>query len=559
MARHTLLLLGCCFLLGCGQAEPEGRERPNILLIIADDVGMAELGAFGGEIPTPHLDALAYGGIRLSAFHMASACSPTRAMLFSGVDSHLAGLGNMAEEMAPNQKGQPGYEGHMNLRVAALPALLRDAGYRTYFSGKWHLGDTPQTVPSARGFDRAFSLLSGGAHHYADMKPAYAPTPDAKAPFMEDGVWLTALPENYLYSSQFLVDKLIEYLDDGEETRRDAPFFAVLSFMAPHWPLQAPDGAVRRHRGKYGQGYEVVARERHARQMQLGIIPPGTPMTQMPPKGRPWRQLTPKQRRFEIRAMEIYAAMIAEMDHHTGRLLAHLRGIGKFDDTVVIFISDNGAEGHDLEETWPADLFPEIRAVIDASHDFSYENMGKPNSYTFYGPNWAWAGAPALRGHKGFFNEGGMRSPAFVYQQGRFAQGRVHPGQFHITDLAPTILEIAGIAHPGTSYRGRKVFPLRGRSMLPYLEAQEPTLPGVRLEIGELMGKRYVMRYPWKILHQPPPHGTGDWQLFHLQRDLAESTDLAAEHPELVRELVDEWDTYVADKGVILPDWVSGY
>ena len=564
MTNLRLFLCACILSAGCDTVELNSRDgasdRPNVLLIVADDLGMAELGAFGGEIPTPNLNALATQGVRLSAFHAAPVCSTSRAMLLTGSHSHLAGLGNMAEEMAPNQKDQPGYEGHLNDRVVTVATLLRDDGYRTYYSGKWHLGTTPETGPRARGFERAFSLLSGGAHHFSDMRPAYAPSPEIKAPFMEDGKRLQKLPENYSYSSQFLVDKLIEYLSGDRPSERDeeAPFFAMLSFMAPHWPLQAPEDSVRQYRGKYDQGYEVVARERLARQVALGIVPPGSDLASMPPKGAPWEALSDRERRVQARAMEIYAAMVSDMDYHTGRLIEHLKSTGAFDNTVVIFISDNGAEGHDLDQTWPAELFPDIRATIDATHDFSYENMGKLNSYTMYGPGWAWAAAPALRGHKGFVFEGGIRVPAFFYDPQRFAQGQVQTGNFHILDVTPTILEIAGVQHPGQQHSGRELAPVAGKTMMPYLQSAS-SRPEGDVEIGEVLGKRYVLRYPWKIVHQPPPDGNGQWQLFNLQDDLAESRDLAARHPELIRDLKALWLAYAEQNRVILPDWVSGY
>lgn len=555
--RIRLALLLCCLGAVAGCERRQGDERPNILLLIADDVGMAELGAFGGEIPTPNLDALAMEGVRLAAFHTAPTCSPSRAMLFTGVSSHRAGFGNMAEEMAPNQQGRPGYRGELEARTVTLSSLLQDAGYRNYFSGKWHLGSSPDTVPGSRGFARAFSLLSGGAHHYRDMRPAYAPTPDARAPFMEDGELLQALPENYDYSTQFLVDKLIAYL--GETDGDERPFFAVLSFMAPHWPLQAPDAAVAMHRGNYDRGHEVLAEARLAGQLRLGLVPEDARLAPLPPGGRHWRELSPEEQRIEARAMEIYAAMVEQLDRHTGRLLEYLKRNGQLADTLVLFVSDNGPEGHDLDETWPAALFPDIRRTIDETHDFSYENMGRPGSYTLYGPNWAWAGSPALRGHKGFVTEGGIRAPAFIRWKGRLPAGAVYSGRVHITDLAPTILEAAGLTHPGNRHEGRDIEPMSGRSLLPYLHLDAARQLPDRVEVGEVMGKRYVMHYPWKAVHQPPPAGAGRWQLYNLQQDLAEIADLAARHPDRLAELEGHWRAYAVQNGVILPDRVSGY
>ncbi len=532
-------------------------RHPNILLIVADDMGQADLGSFGGEIATPNLDRLAHAGVRFSDFHAAPACSPSRAMLLTGVDAHRTGLGNLAEELAPNQKGQSGYEGELNDRVVTLATRLRDAGYRTFMTGKWHLGATPGSVPAARGFDRSFLLATGGASHFADMRPAYAPTPRAKASYWEDGNRLDALPASFHYSSQFYVDRLIEYLDAERGPR--APFFAYLAFSAPHWPLQAPDAAIARQAGRYDEGYDALAARRLARQKQLGIVPAAARLAGPAPRSRPWNSLGSSERRTAARAMEVYAAMVEELDHHTGRLLAFLEDRGLLDDTLVVFLSDNGAEGHDLDETWPAALFPEIRATIEATHDFSYERMGRPGSYTLYGPDWARAGAPALRLYKGFPAEGGIRVAAFMYYPRALPRARLVDDAVSIRDIAPTLLEFAGVPWQGAGYGGDPdIEPITGRSLLPLLRGQVRALPP-RASGVELMGKYAIRAGSWKLVHMPKPHGNGGWQLYDLATDLAESHDLARERPDKVAELRAHWEAYARDNHVILPDWVSGY
>ena len=538
-------------------------DRPNILLIIADDLGFAELGAFGGEIATPHLDALAQAGVRFTRFHAAPVCSPSRAMLFSGADSHQVGLGNMAEELAPNQKGQPGYEGHLNERALSVAERLRDAGYHTYLTGKWHLGMSAEHSPTARGFERSFAMLAGGAHHFSDMQPAYSPDPDGIAPFREDGRMLDRLPEGYRYSSQFFVDRMMEYL---EADRRDArPFFAVLSFMAPHWPIQAPADARERYRGRYDAGYEALAQRRLGRQQAMGLVGRRSVLAPLAPGVPPWAALDAPQRRSQARAMELYAAMVERMDHHSGRLLDYLRARKLLDHTLVVFLSDNGAEGHDLDQTWPREIFPAIREVIDTRHDFSYDNMGAPNSYVLYGGGWARAGAPAFRLYKGFVTEGGIRVPAFMRYPGVIPKGLIHDGRFHITDIAPTLLSVAGLgpradASSGAGSRDASHAPISGQDMLPYIRSPSATPASpARVEVHEVLGKRYVMDYPWKIVHQPPPFGKGRWALYNLAQDVAELHDLASEHPERLRELVAHWRSYARANKVILPNELSGY
>ncbi|SDS92737.1 arylsulfatase [Pseudomonas oryzae] len=536
------------------QAASTDPARPNILLIVADDMGHADLGSFGGEIDTPNLDSLAASGVRMSNFQAAPACSPTRAALLTGVDPHLAGLGNMAEELAPNQEGKPGYEGHLNERVVTVASLLRDAGYNTYLSGKWHLGKSEDTGPDDRGFERSFTLLSGGASHWPDMRPAYAPTPDAKAPYAEDGKLLDKLPERFKYSSQFYADQMIDYIAADKDSGK--PFFGMLSFTAPHWPLQAPDEAIAKYRGRYDAGYDALFAQRLQKQKELGLIPADAEGAARPPKGRAWDSLTPEQKQVEARAMEVYAAMIDQMDAHTGRVFDYLKKNGLYDNTVVVFISDNGAEGHDLDETWPAELFPQIRKVVDETHDFSYAQMGRPGSYTLYGPNWGRVSAPALSLHKGFATEGGTRTAGILRIPGVTRSGQVVRELVTVKDFAPTLLELAGVRHPGNSYRGRAVEPMSGVSILPLLKGEKVA---ERVHGGELFGKRFVRQGDWKLVHMPKPWGSGDWQLFNLRSDLAERHDLSGKHPEKLAELQQLWAQYARDNNVILPDQVSGY
>ncbi len=578
-----MIRVSCAILLACLAAcsgeqpgtsvEPAAAPtRPNFLLILVDDMGYSDIGSFGGEIATPNLDRLAYDGIRFSNFHAASTCSPTRSMLFTGVDSHRAGLGNMFEELAPNQKGKPGYEGYLNDRVVSLPTLLKDSGYRTYMTGKWHLGSGVGKGPAYQGFERSFALDSGGASHYADMRPAYAPSPDVKANYSEDGVKLDTLPQGFEYSSQYYVDRMIGYLEDHGDSEQ--PFFAYLSFTAPHWPLQAPDEAIARHKGRYDDGYDALAATRLQRLKDLGLVPENAVRSGRSPKEQPWDELSEAQQKTEIRAMEIYAAMIEEVDRHTGRLIEHLEATGVADNTVIIFMSDNGPEGHDLDETWPMEAYPDIRRTIDASHDFSYEAMGRPGSYVLYGPNWANAGSPAYRLHKAFPTEGGTRVAAFVYdptQNARLTDARdsaQDPMQdarrsivddfVYVTDVTPTILEYAGVAHPGTEYQGRPIEPAKGKSFMPLLRG-EPGSDEPRVTGAELFGKRVVRSGPWKLVHMPEPYGNNEWQLFNVAEDLGESNDLSTDYPDRVEELKAHWEAYARDNNVIIPDWVSGY
>lgn len=553
-AKLRLTLGTALATLGLAAAAQAEGDRPNILLIVADDMGMADLGSFGGEIPTPNLDRIAEGGARLTNFHASAVCSPTRAMLLTGVDNHLAGLGNMAEEMAPNQEGQPGYEGRLNDRVVTIASVLGEAGYDTFMTGKWHLGAVEGSRPFERGFDRSFAMLSGGASHFADMRPAYSPDPEGKAPYMEDDRTLTELPAEFDYSSQFFVDRMIDYIGEADG---DRPFFAYLAFTAPHWPLQAPAATIEKYRGRYDAGYDALFAERLDRQKRLGIVPETATGGRPPLKYVPWAELPEAERRTQSRAMEIYAAMVDEMDANTGRLIDALEASGELDDTVIVFLSDNGPEGHDLDETWPRDLFPEIRRNVEERHDFSYENMGAERSYVLYGPGWARAASPALSLFKGFPTEGGTRVPAFLSFEGIEA-GRISDRYTSVNDIAPTLLELAGVAIPDGSFRGRPVETMRGTSLLRSL-ASDTADESPAADAGEILGKSYVRDGAWKALRMSEPYGTGAWQLFNLTDDLGETNDLAAAHPDTLSALVSRWDDYATQVGVVMPNWASGY
>lgn len=556
----TIGLLSSLFVSSCStlnlyekQSEP---DTPNILLIVVDDMGTADLGIFGGEISTPNLDNLAKSGVIFTNFHTSPVCSATRAMLLTGVDNHLSGFGNMAEERSFNQKGKPGYEGELNDRVITLATILHEQGYRTYISGKWHLGMSEKSSPTARGFDRSFAMLAGGASHYSDMRPAYHPDPDGVAPYRQDGKMLKSLPEEFEYSTQFYTDKMIEYIG---ETDSNSPFFAYLAYTAPHWPLQAPERTVKKYKGTYEEGYKETLKRRLARQKQLGIVPDTARPNPPTIKSAEWDSLSNEDKLKQIRTMEIYAAMVDEIDQHVGRMIQFLVDQDLLENTIIIFLSDNGAEGHDLDETWPADMFPSIRHNIDTRHDFSYENMGKPNSYVLYGPDWARSGNPAFRLHKGFPTEGGTRVPAFITYPKHFKSRKIDH-YVSVLDLMPTLLEHLNISHPSQTSMSSVLQPISGVSVLSSLRGRKSqTKDKDRIVVGEILGKYFVRKGDWKLVYIPSPYGPSRWELFNLSEDLAETNDLSDIMPEKVAELEREWADYVKLNNVILPDWVSGY
>jgi arylsulfatase A-like enzyme len=521
--------------------------RPNFLVIVADDLGFSDIGAFGGEINTPNLDRLAYAGLRFTDFHSAPACSPTRAMLLTGTDHHVAGIGTMLEVGLPGFQGAPGYEGYLNDRVAALPELLRDAGYLTLMSGKWHLGHTLDRSPAARGFERSFALLPAGASHYGGAAAGgFSPVPTL---YTEDDQFVSVGDD--FYSSDFYTDKLLQYF--GERAADDdRPFFAYLPFQAPHWPLQAPDESIAPYRGRYDAGPDELRDARLEALKSLGLCPPDVVPHPVVADGAPeWADMTDDQRALSARSMEVYAGMVDRMDQNIGRVIDYLAGTGELDNTVVIFMSDNGAEGA-IVEAMPL-RGAEIAAQIEKHCDNSLDNLGRPSSFIWYGPRWAQAATAPSRLHKAFTTEGGIRVVGFITWPGFTRQQEIGTAFATVMDIAPTLLELAGAAHPGETYRGHAVEPIRGRSLVQYLSGDADAVHDAETGTGwELFGRRAIRQGDWKAVHLPPPHGTGDWQLYDLSSDPGEIDDLAGSRPEILAELLRLWERYVQDNGVIV-------
>ncbi|KIX00061.1 uncharacterized protein Z518_10988 [Rhinocladiella mackenziei CBS 650.93] len=538
--------------------------RPNFLVIVADDLGFSDVGAFGGEIKTPNIDGLAYDGVRLTDFHSAAACSPTRSMLLSGTDNHIAGLGTMVETIKEFQKGQPGYEGYLNDRVAVLPELLRDGGYLTLMSGKWHLGLTPDRYPSRRGFDRSFALLPGAANHYG-----WEPQFDEKPPgilgrngaFYVEGDTVVALSDlgSNFYSSEFFATKLLQYLGERNGKQKRQPFFAYLPFSAPHWPLQAPEEDCRNYRGVYDDGPDALRQKRLARLKDLGIIPPYTIPHEVitpavdRPLTREWNTLTEAEKKFSSRTMETFAGMVQNMDANIGRVVSYLRSTNELDNTMILFMSDNGAEGL-LLEAYPV-VTENIFDYIDRYYDNSLDNIGRGNSYVWYGPRWASASTAPSRLYKSFSSEGGIRVP-FIMRYPPFTSsqaGKIDPAFCTVMDIAPTLLDMAGVQHPGTSYKGRSVVPMRGKSWVPYFSSSdhksihdEDSVTG-----WELFDRQALRKGKWKAIMIPEPYGPGKWQLYDLDADPGETQDLGSREPHKLQELLRHWDEYVKDVGVV--------
>jgi arylsulfatase len=517
-------------------------KRPNILLVVADDMGWTDLGNFGSEIETPNLDKLAERGVRFVDFHTSVSCSPTRSMLLSGTDNHIAGLGNMGELLTGNQVGKPGYEGYLNDRVVSLAEVLRDGGYHTYMSGKWHLGHESGHVPFDRGFERSFSMLNGGASHWADM---YGILPrDDPAKYTRDGKFLGRLPADF-YSSRSYADFLMEAI---RENRSDGePFLAYLAFTAPHDPVHVPEPWLSKYRGRYEAGYEDLKARRWKAAKKLGIVPKGADVPARHPMVEPWEDLTEAERALQERGMEVYAGMLEAMDYHYGRVVAFLEDIGELDDTVVIFLSDNGAN------PWYSSDYPGAKEKsFNGKFDNSLDNIGKPGSNYAYGMGFASGSGGPLDRYKMTVGEGGIRVPLLVAGPG-IVGGRSLDSFAYVMDIMPTVLELAELDHPAR-FQGREVEPMRGRSMLGLLDGSvEAIYTSTEFVGGEMGGGKWMRQGSFKASMIPKPYGNGAWALFDLSKDPGETKDLSKRMPDRLDALVAAWDEYASDVGVVAP------
>ncbi|HUG39473.1 MAG TPA: arylsulfatase [Longimicrobiales bacterium] len=508
-------------------------DRPSILLIVADDLGYADLGAYGSDIRTPNIDRLAAEGLRFTHFHTAPMCAPTRAMLLTGNNNHVAGMGRQSPP--PELARIPGYEGYLSDRVAPFPRLLREAGYHTYSTGKWHLGNAREQSPLAAGFERSYQLTHGAANHFNSVG------------FFDGGSLYRADGEEVeypagTYTTELFTDRLIEFIDSHVDDGR--PFFAFAAYTSPHWPLQVPDEWLDRYRGSYDNGYDAL-RERNFEALQgAGILPPDS---RLPPRNDaivPWIELGPEERRIEARKMELYAAMVENLDHHVGRLISHLKTRGLYENTLIVFMSDNGAGAEDFYHTGP---FVEY---VRTNYDNSYENMGRPDSWVSYGPQWAEAGSAPFSRYKTYTRQGGIAAQMIIAGPGVIHRGALSRAYVTVMDLAPTFLELGDATYPGDG----SVRPMEGESLAPLLAGVAPTVHDSSY-VTTLFhaGRAFIRRGPWKLSNLEPPFDETAFELFDVAADPGETTNLTDAHPQVFREMLELWRSERKRLGIVLP------
>ncbi|KPF63634.1 arylsulfatase [Porphyrobacter sp. AAP60] len=531
-SRLLLPFLAIAALVGATGPAVQADKRPNVVIILADDVALMDFGAYGGEARTPNIDMLAGRGALFTHYRASPLCSPSRAMLLTGMDAHLTGVATIPEVLPKEQRGQPGYKMALEPGVLTLADRLRAQGYRTVMAGKWHMGEAADEMPQAHGFDRSFALAASGADNWDDRSymPYYK-----DAPWFEDGVE-TSLPEDF-YSSRFIVDTAIEYLAETDPAK---PFFAYLPFQAIHIPVQAPQEFIDRYKGRYDRGWEALREERHRKAQALGLIPQGAPLAALAPGHRAWESLTDEDRALYAARMEVNAAMLEAMDFHIGRLIAHLKAKGAYDNTIFIVSSDNGPEPSRGDDSAVISLFHRL-----AGYHVGADNMGGPGSWGFIGPEWAAAAATPGAWFKFYATEGGIRVPLIMAGPGIAPQRVTSPAM--ITDVAPTVLDWLEI-----DPKLAKGKPMTGRSLLPVLSgaAESAYGPGEARAV-EVSGNSALYLGDYKITRSVPPVGDGIWRLYNLARDPGETTDLSASEPVVMQRLLAEYSAYAKRVGVL--------
>jgi arylsulfatase A-like enzyme len=518
-------------------AQSNQNNRPNILLIVADDLGYTDLGCYGGDINTPNINLLAGNGLQFTNFHTAPLCAPTRSMILSGNDNHVAGMGSMFSVKGTAREGKPGYEHHLTERIVTVAQLLKDGGYQTFMSGKWHLGNEDAYIPYAKGFEKSFALLNGGANHFNNNQIFVNEPPQYR---LDNQAVL--FPEGS-FSTDVYTEKMIGFITNRE---KDKPFFAYLTYTAPHWPLQVPPDYIDKYKGKYDIGYDSLRVIRFNHQKAMGIIPANATLPPRNSRIKLWTQLSVEEKKIESRKMELYAAMVDNLDKHIGQLIQFLKDTKQFDNTLIVFMSDNGAAAEDFYNL-PGGFGPFLRE----HYNNNYENMGKASSFISYGPQWAQAGAAPFKLFKAYSTEGGIVTPLII--SGKYVKAK--PGIqnifINVMDLAPTFLELAGIKYP-EMYNNKKMTPMLGESFLSFITGKTNTIHHNNYVYGlEHDGQCLLIKGNWKITNISEPFDETAFALYNLAEDLGETKDLSKSNSKKFKEMMKEWEIFKKKVGVI--------
>ena len=515
-AQHRTIVVALCVnaaLSNCAiAAQPPA--RPNIVIFLVDDMGWSDIGRYGSEIPTPHIDALAKSGVQFTQFYNTARCSPTRASLLTGLYPHQAGLGHLDNEV---HEGTKGTQGRLRDDCVTIAEVLNEAGYFTAMTGKWHLGQQHGTPPWKRGFTRSLNSPAGGIY-FPDQK--YRPDLflNGKKYRKDDQIF-----GNEWYSTGLWTDWGLTFADEAMDAKK--PFFLYIAQCAPHFPLMAPQKTIAKYRDKYKQGWDKLREARHQRQIEMGLVDPTWPLSRRPAEVPAWDSLTPKdQDRFD-HMMAIYAAMIDRIDFNVGKLVSHLNERGVLENTLILFLSDNGGN---------AESGPNGR--------YEGKRPGGPASTVFLGQCWATMANTPFRRYKHFTHEGGISTPLIAHWPAGIPperHGKLESQPGHVVDVMATVIEITGAKYPA-EYNGSKIQPMEGISLMPAFAGK----PLVRKEPIYFAheGNRGIRSGKWKLVMKYK----GPWELYNIEADRTEQQDLANEHPELVNKLSAEWKAWAA-------------
>ena len=545
-----------CFLLVllASTAGSEAAQKPNIIIILADDLGFSDVGCFGSEIQTPNIDALAKNGLRYTQFYNTARCCPTRASLLTGLYPHQAGVGHMMVD-----RNYPGYRSNLNRNCATIAEVLKGAGYRTYMCGKWHVTrfdgpkDDQSNWPIQRGFDKFYGTLRGYGSFY-----------DPSA-LCRQNTFIT--PENdpeykpsTFYYTDALSDNAVRYIQQHEKESPDKPFFMYLAYTAAHWPMHALDKDIAKYKGKFDTGYDPVRRERVARLKQAGLIDASWDVA---PTAGDWSEIKDKKR--ETRCKEVFDAMIDNMDQGIGRVVEQLKKTGQLDNTVIFYLQDNGGCAEDMgrrahPDKAPADLKP---MTPDQLQEHTKPPMqtrdglwvrtgpgvmpGPADTYIAYGRNWANVSNTPFREYKHWVHEGGISTPLIVHWPSGIPskrRGAIEPQAGHVIDLMATCVDLSQARYP-KELRDQKIKPMEGTSLVPSF-AGKP-LDRHNPIFWEHESNRAVRDGKWKLVAKADE----GWELYDMERDRTEMHNLAAEHPDMVKKLASKWDEWAARANVL--------
>ncbi len=539
----TLAMPGC---ISASQTSTAKRKRPNIIVMMADDMGFSDIGCYGGEINTPNLNELAAGGLRFTQFYNTARCCPTRASLMSGLYQHQAGVGHMMGDY-----GYDGYRGELSNRCVTIAEALKTAGYSTYMSGKWHVTKSTKpdgdkhNWPRQRGFDRFFGTIHGAGSFYDPNTLTRDNT--QIVPGSKDFYYTDAISDN---ASKFI-----------SEHKGENPFFMYVAYTSPHWPMHAKPQDIARYKGRYAGGWDALRAERHKRMIEMGIVDSKWKITPRDEAVAPWEEA--KDKEWFERRMEVYAAMVDCMDQGVGRIVRALKRTGKFDNTLVFFLADNGGCAEEYgsrgavkpDPSRPVVLKPMGRDELQTRMQPAVTRDGRPvrtgygvmpgpaDTYIAYGKAWANASNTPFRLYKHWVHEGGISTPLVAHWPGGIkAQGELRAQPGHLIDIMATCVDLSGANYPA-EYKGNKIYPMEGRSLAPAFDNKPIEREAI---YWEHEGNRAVRKDNWKLVSRHP----GQWELYDLDADRTELNNLADKHPQKVAQLKTLWESWAKRVGV---------